>query len=538
MPPLRLLSASLALAFGLTACGGGGSDTAQIEQGTPSTTAQASQGVLVDDLIVGGTVFCDGNSNGELDAGEVSATTDSAGNYTFSSVCFGQIASVADTGYDKSTMQAPRGQFLAKAGSAVVSPFTTMQATSGLSDAEFQTVLSNLGLAGVDVTKFDPTKDSARATTAAAVAKILNDIAEIVQSAGGDAKSAFRAAVTASVAYAKTAQGSVFADTSVLSALVDTAVDAGLSAGNKNSSGQAIWTDTARTNIKGLALNGISTLAASIQQKSSLADTADLLSNNSVANVIKDTDISDSSKVEQARAKLADTANLVKPQYVYLNNDGVSILPLPTTANTPSPMSFTLSQFDSGVSLTGQTLGTLSYVMLPLQGTALALPKSGKTVSLGLEIVNQSTGGTMQAAINKVTLKPASDGTVTATVADDSKTHLYMKTAAGVEIGTGSTPFDGVGSALLADVEGGLAIDLQKLANGMRKRFPDNVSLIDKVVNETGSFKMKVVITELDFRHNNGNRFGTDAVVVKVPGDSTAVAKKVGGTAVTGTVTF
>ena len=132
MHQMRLLSASLVLAFGLAACGGSDSTSAPAVP-----VASASSGVLVDDLIAGATVFCDDNSNGVLDAGEKSAVTDSAGAYAFSSACSSQIASVAETGYDLTTLKAPKGQFIAPAGSGVVSPFTTLKVVSGLSDTEF-----------------------------------------------------------------------------------------------------------------------------------------------------------------------------------------------------------------------------------------------------------------------------------------------------------------------------------------------------------------------------------------------------------------
>jgi len=107
MPRLRLLSASILLAFGLTACGGSDSTSSDASTTTPSTTvASASTGTLVDDLISGATVFCDTNDNGALDTGEESATTDSTGVYSFATACTAKIASVADTGIDLTTLKA------------------------------------------------------------------------------------------------------------------------------------------------------------------------------------------------------------------------------------------------------------------------------------------------------------------------------------------------------------------------------------------------------------------------------------------------
>lgn len=534
MPQLRLLSASILLALGLSACGGGGdSPTATPETTTPPVSASATEGVLVDDLIVGATIFCDANDNGALDDGESSATTDAGGKYVFDKACFAPIVSTAGTGYDKSTLKAPKGQYKALAGSAVVSPFTTMRAVSGLTDDEFKAVLTKLGLGGVDVATFDPTKDAARATTAAALAKILNDISEIVSAAGGDPAAAFKAATIAMAKHVQASTGTAFGSDTDLSNLVGAAAEAGLTAGNtKNSAGVPIWSDKALANAKSLATAGIATLAGNIKKRTSLADALDDLSSGAAVNIVGDTELEDDTKVAESRGKATDTVELGKPQYVSVSGDVVTVAPMAGAA-----MDYTLSQFATGMSLTGQTLSTLSHVTLPLKASALALPRGGAVVSLALEIENQTTGGLMQGAIDKVVLKRNTDGTVSATIRSDSKVHLYLQTASGIQIGTGTTPLEGVGTPLLTNGASGLGIDLQKLADGMYKQFPDNTSLIKKVLTEQGTFAMKVIVNEMDFRHADGSRLGVGKVAVKVPG-SDAVAKKVSGIAVSGLVTF
>lgn len=534
MPQLRLLSASIVLALGLAACGGGGdaAPTTTPEAGSPGATASAINGVLVDDLIVGATVFCDANDNGTLDTGEISATTDAEGRYTFDRACFASIVSTAGTGYDKTTLKAPKGQYRALAGSQVVSPFTTMRAVSGLSDSEFKTVLARLGLDGVDVATFDPTKDAARATTAAALAKILNDVSEIVAAAGGDASAAFKAAVKAVATHALSSSGSAFASDSDLGRLVSAAADAGLSAGNKRGDGTPVWSDKALGNAKSLASTGIATLASNIKKRTTLADALDDLSNGAAVHFVGDTDLEDETKVDESRGKAADAQALGRPQYVSIRGDALTVAPL-----NGDPTSHTLTQFASGLDLSGQTLSTLSHLSLPLDSTALALPRNGAVVALALEIENTVTGGLLQGAVDKVVLKRNADGTVNVTVRDDSKLHLYMQTASGIQFGTGDAPLQGVLTPLLHNSASGLGIDLQKLASGMRKHFPDNVSLIDKVLQETGTFRMRVVLNEMDFRHADGSRLGVGKVAVKMPGRND-IAKKVSGVAVTGVVKF
>ena len=533
MPQLRLLSASIFLALGLSACGGGGdAPTSTPDAGTPSVSASAQSGVLVDDLIVGATIFCDGNENGVLDTGESSATTGADGRYTFDKACFASIVTDAGTGYDKSTMKVPKGQYRALAGSLVVSPFTTMRAVSGLSDAEFQSVLTKLGLGGIDVATFDPTQDVARATTAAAIAKILNDISEIVAGAGGDSAAAFKAATIAMAAHVKASTGTAFGSDTDLSSLVGAAAEAGLRAGNKNSSGAAIWTDKALGNAKSLATAGITTLAANIKKRTTLADALNDLSSGAAVNIVGDTELEDDDKVAESRNKATDAVEMAKAQYISVQGDTVTIAALESKGTA-----YTLTQFAEGLNLSGQTLSTLSHVTLPLESTALALPRAGAMVSLALEIENTVTGGLMQGAIDKVKLTRGANGAVSAEIHPDSKLHLYMQTASGIQIGTGSAPLEGVGTPLLTTGTDGLGIDLQKLASGMRKHFPDNISLIDKVLAEQGDFKLKVVVADMDFRHADGTRLGSGKVAVKVPG-SDAVARKVIGIAVSGVVKF
>jgi hypothetical protein len=533
MPQLRLLSAAVLLALGLSACGGGGDATTTVPEGTtPGVAPSAIAGVLVDDLILGATVFCDGNDNGSLDAGESSATTDSSGRYTFGAACFAPIVSVAGTGYDKSTLKAPKGQYKALAGSQVLSPFTTMRAVSGLSDSEFSAVLTKLGLEGVDVATFDPTVDAARATTAAAIAKILNDVSEIVAAAGGDAAAAFKAATLAVALHASSSSGPAFASDADLGRLVAAASDAGLRGGNRNSAGGAIWSDKALANAQSLAAAGITTVASNIKKRASLLDALNDLSSNAAVHVVVDTDLDDDVQVGESRGKAGDATEMAKAQYLSLRGDAVEVTPLKAAAS-----SHTLTQFAAGLPLAGQTLSTLSRLTLPLDSTANALPRQGATVAVALEIENTATGGMLQGALDKVVLKRNSDGSVAATIPDDAKLYLYMKTAAGFEFGTGEEAKLGVATPLLSSDARGLGIDLQKLASGMRKHFPGNTALINKVLEEQGTFQMKVVISESDFRHADGSRLSIGKVAVKVPGQS-GTASKVQGVVVTGRVTF
>ncbi|MBP8272467.1 MAG: hypothetical protein KAX42_11400, partial [Sphaerotilus sp.] len=355
---------------------------------------------------------------------------------------------------------------------------------------------------------------------------------EIVAGAGGDSAAAFKAATIAMATHAKNSTGLAFANATDLGNMVSAAAEAGLRVGNKKSDGSPVWSDKELANARSLASAAITTLAGSIKQRTSLEEAFNDLGNSSAVHLVGDTDLNDDDKVAESRTKASDATELTKAQYVSVSGDVVTVAPMAGAA-----MNYTLSQFATGMSLTGQTLSTLSHVTLPLKASALALPRGGAVVSLALEIENQTTGGLMQGAIDKVVLKRNTDGTVSATIRSDSKVHLYLQTASGIQIGTGTTPLEGVGTPLLTNGASGLGIDLQKLADGMYKQFPDNTSLIKKVLTEPGTFAMKVIVNEMDFRHADGSRLGVGKVAVKVPG-SDAVAKKVSGIAVSGLVTF
>ena len=308
----RLLSLTLVAACSLAACGGGSSSSSTDESNTPSSTT----GVLVDDLIIGGTVFCDVNNNGVLDSGEASATTAADGSYTFSQACSAPIVSVASTGYDKTSLKAPKGSLRARAGSAVVSPFTTMLAESGLSLADFKAVMVKLGLGDIDPASFDPTKDAAKLQTATAVAKILNDIAAIVAAAGGDPQAAFAAAAKELANSVKSpsrgSSASIFDDDSVLGDLIDKASTKGF-----DSVSTSTWSTEAKAVARSIAKEGIKTVVKSIKNASSASEMEDAFRNEGTANLLAQTDLSDSTAVTDAISKCKDSGNFAKAQYVY-----------------------------------------------------------------------------------------------------------------------------------------------------------------------------------------------------------------------------
>lgn len=164
---------SLAIIMALGACGGGGSGSGS----TPDTTsAGTTTGRAVDGYLSGATVTCDANANNIADAGEMSTTTNAAGVFTFSSACSSTL--LATGGIDIDTSYGFSGVLSAPAGSAFITPLTTLLAQSNLTAEQLSQLL---GLpAGFDVTKLDPMENPGLHRVTLAVQQILQEIANFM----------------------------------------------------------------------------------------------------------------------------------------------------------------------------------------------------------------------------------------------------------------------------------------------------------------------------------------------------------------------
>lgn len=125
--PMMVMT-SIAAAVMVAACGGGGGG------GVLGSSSSTLSGVAVDGYLQGSSVFLDLNSNGVLDAGEPSTTTDTSGRYSldFSGVT-GSVTGlpiVVRGGTDSDTGLAFAGQLKARADvgaqGQVVTPLTTL----------------------------------------------------------------------------------------------------------------------------------------------------------------------------------------------------------------------------------------------------------------------------------------------------------------------------------------------------------------------------------------------------------------------------
>ncbi|MGY0195932.1 hypothetical protein ACWA7J_12755 [Leptothrix sp. BB-4] len=524
---LRPVALSLLLAFGLTACGGGGGIV-----GTSGTGATA-QGMLVDDVVIGATVFCDTNGNGTLDAGEASATTDDSGAYSIASCDSGTLTSVAGTGYDRTSLRAPKGSFKARRGGSVVSPFTTMQLASGLDDTAFRAVLAKLGLSGVDAHSYVPNDDT-RGPKAAAVAKILNEIADAVESLGGDPAAAFNAAIAALVSQVRNAPaGTDFVtDAAARNAAILAAADAALA-----TLPTGTLTPTARSRAAALLADGLERISARIAAKARYDDIRDDFNNGVVTSIVSATDLDDDTAYGNARNECRDDEGVGRARHIAAVGDRFTLVG-PTLSG--GSRSVTLTEFASGVNLTGQHLGDLTALRLPLTADVRSLPRNGRKVAVGLSVtdVNAPGGRTIEFLLDDLRLsRNATSGLVELSVNAQSELYFYARSGSGVAFGTGRNGFENLDGTLLSNPDGGASLDLSRLAAGMRGRFPANATLIDQMLSATGTFEVKLVISEIDLRHADGTPFARGSVAVHIPGQS-GIARRVQGTAVTGRLTF
>jgi autotransporter passenger strand-loop-strand repeat protein len=146
-------------------------------------------GELHDGYISGATVFADANGNGQLDAGEIWTTTSGKGSFLLTG---GSGPLIAFGGTDISTGLPFSAHFSAPAGSAIVSPLTTLLTLLG----DPPKLLGSLGLpADIDLTTLDPVAatragDANGAAVYVSGAKVVDTVVALgkgVVSLGGDA---------------------------------------------------------------------------------------------------------------------------------------------------------------------------------------------------------------------------------------------------------------------------------------------------------------------------------------------------------------
>lgn len=148
MSTLRKSTLAVAFASLLSACGGGGGSAD--DGGPPVSQPTTASGKVIDGYVRGATVFCDGNDNGKLDAGEDSVVTGAGGAFTLGKACASPL--VAFGGTDETTGFPFEGRFAMQPGGRIMSIMTTLLAAGVPQDK----LLAMLGLpAGTDLAQVD-----------------------------------------------------------------------------------------------------------------------------------------------------------------------------------------------------------------------------------------------------------------------------------------------------------------------------------------------------------------------------------------------
>jgi hypothetical protein len=197
--------------------GGGGGAAGASTSSSSASVASNFSGSVIDGYVSGATVFSDldgdlaldwldgdGDKIWDLGEGEVWATTDSLGAYTFNTAgnVSGKIISLGGT--DVTTGSAIT-MLQASAGSAYVTPISTayVYAEAGTAGAG-ATLLASMGLSTADLT-YDPTTSTAAnadavLTIGASMLSVVNSAATLASSIGGSGTTAAAATVFAEMA--------------------------------------------------------------------------------------------------------------------------------------------------------------------------------------------------------------------------------------------------------------------------------------------------------------------------------------------------
>ncbi len=181
---------------------------------------------VIKGYISGATVFADANGNGQLDAGEASAMTDTSGGFTLTG---GSGPLIALGGTDTSTGLQFRGELTAPADSTVVTPLTTLLNDLPSDPAAQPKILAALGLSpSLDLETLDPIAaakagDLAGAAAEVAAAKIYDTVSLIASTLSGVGANFMTAVQDSFAALAAAIEGAVLdlGNTSAVTALVN-----------------------------------------------------------------------------------------------------------------------------------------------------------------------------------------------------------------------------------------------------------------------------------------------------------------------------
>lgn len=482
MPRLSLLAASLLLALGMNGCNGSGSENA---------TASSYRGRLVDDLILGATVYCDQNSNGSLDAGEISTRSDARGEFTLPAGCGGLIATVAGTGIDRTTLRPPAGTYRARPGSAIVSPWTTLQVDSGLDAQSIRPVMMRLGFGDVDPSTFDPTAP-AGAIAATAAAKILNDLADIAAASGSDPDVAFHAAARSLAAELSTpptpadTPAAVLRDPARRSALIHAVALQGLQ-------GVRRWSEAEREQAVRIATASITQAVQDIASVVDPAQAASRIRNTTAAQIIATTPLADAAAVSLAVQSAQAAVQSV--DYLYLP------APILSMTRPEGRQDYPIEAFTgAGLDLSGMKLRDLGQLEIPLAATPYGLPVEPTRVSVALVITRPDNAQQLELLVEPVELFRQADGSLVSRLGPDARLHAWGRSITGIELATGANPIALSGLSPVTSQGVSLGLGPQWLQQLLAERFITQNRAVNSLLSQSGQYDIRIVLGGLELR--------------------------------------
>ena len=426
---------------------------------------------MIDGYVSGATVFCDANGNGELDAGEVSTTTNAVGGYSLTGGCDATV--IGHGGFNVDTGFAFNGKLATPKGSTVITPLTTMVATSPLTMEQFAESLSLLP--GTDITQINIADGQHQGLlkTTLAVHQIIDGIVRIVASKGGgtDVKAVYgRVAKGFGNTLAQQPRGTIQIspsgdfNSSLASALVKSLPDV-----------QALGITAADFDA------AINALIADAQTFAKASDAELLGLTRSLQN--------------PANAPVNTSAT---SSYLNLVDESVSF----------NGAKVSLADLKAGATITGLT--TLGFNL-----SVTGAPAADVTTSLALELVEQvpvGVGRKLQLLIDQVQLKLNQANQLSVLIPAGAKVYAYGRAGNGTEI-----------NLTLADLSfkpitvtgNGFSLNYSNMVNKVLASVSNTTATTaEKFVNIKGTFTVKVVMAKVNLRHSDATAFTNQVITV------------------------
>ena len=507
----------------------------------PSIT---TSGKAVDGYLSGASVLCDTNNNGAADSGEAISIASPTGDFVFSPGCSSVLVSSGGTSTD--TDFPFKGLIKAPAGSAFITPLTTLMAISGLTAAQVATAL---GLpAGTDVTKIDPMVNLELQKRTLAIQQVIQQITDtlagLAQNASLEARQAIYSAVAKSVAATLLANpntplintsGTVSA-TLVSAVIVDSLTKVAESTDASLNNSKAVLALYSGTSIAELVTGSIviqaQTLATATSAAALLVDAKALLANTTIANatsnfailLTKTSDstanlsalgaalvtIADSTATDASKSAAADAIKIESAKQATNANVAAPLLDIPSWIRPSNVLSIRNDSIDlNGNTYTLANFATGNGVVLPaavssldtvrftyqVKGTPIPANAQGvmtTRVSLGVELSDTTTTGRkLEFILDKADVSVSSAGQLAVSVPAGAQLYAYGKTANGTTANLTLTNVTADQFLVVANNQ--LSFNAGKVLNKLSGN-----TTFSGLQNIKGTFNLKVALSNLN----------------------------------------